>query len=151
VELIATRRELDHMGIFDHRKTWRFRVNGPPQDCVAAFTDAFSGGAHIMKAKWDISRSGNGAVATYRGRAGVMKALTVLSSRASDEEAGAIGSQVTFEVEDIADGAATCAMWLSSGSKSIGFTADGRFFRPYMRAVEDHLRQIDPALQVAKD
>jgi hypothetical protein len=27
---------------------------------------------------------------------------------------------------------------------------DGRFFRPYMRAVEGQLRRVDPALRVGK-
>jgi hypothetical protein len=103
-----------------------------------------------MKAKWAVEAYTDGAVATYQGRAGLMKGLTLLSSRASDEEQGAIGSEVTFEVEDSTDGVSTCAMWLSSRTSTVGFTADGRFFRPYMRAVEDHLRQIDPSLQVQK-
>jgi hypothetical protein len=138
------------MGLLDHRRTWRFRVAGSEDDCVMAFQNAFSSGAHLMKAKWAVEAYSDGATATYQGRAGLMKGLTLLSSRASDEEAGAIGSEVTFEVEDSTDGVSTCAMWLSSRSSTVGFTADGHFFRPYMRAVEDHLRQIDPSLQVQK-
>jgi hypothetical protein len=41
-------------------------------------------------------------------------------------------------------------MWLSTASTRIGCTADGRFFRPYMRAVEAHLRRIDARLTVSK-
>jgi hypothetical protein len=139
------------MGLLDHRKTWRFRITASEEDCISAFTAAFSGGAHLMKAKWSLEAYDNGATATYQGRAGLMKGLTLLSSRASDEEARAIGSEVTFEVEDISGGRATCAMWLSSKTSTVGFTADGRFFRPYMQAVETHLRSIDPAVQVQKD
>jgi hypothetical protein len=59
-------------------------------------------------------------------------------------------SEVSFEVEEFKDGTATCAMWLGSRSAVMGFTADGRFFRPYMRAVESQLQQVDPRLQVSK-
>jgi hypothetical protein len=139
------------MGILDHRKTWRFRVNGSAQDCVAAFTRAFTtGGGLLLRAKWDIRQSGSGAMAIYRGRAGVIKVATIMSSRATAEEDSAIGSTVTFEIEQVSDGTVTCAMWLSSGSSSLGFTSDGRFFRPYMRAVENQLRQVDPSVAVAK-
>jgi hypothetical protein len=139
------------MGIMDHRKTWRFQVHGSPQDCVAAFSRAFSqGGGVLARAKWELRPSGSGAVAVYQGRAGVIKFATMMSSTASAEEDGAIGSEVTFEIENTADGTATCAMWMSTGASTLGFTNDGRFFRPYMRAVEGQLRQVDPALRVAK-
>lgn len=87
-------------------------------------------------------------MAIYRGRAGLIKGVTMLSSTATSEEQAAIGSEVTFEVERAADGAATCAMWLSSGSSTLGFTNDGRFFRPYMRAVEGQLRRCSRQLRV---
>ena len=29
------------MGLWDHRKTWRFRVNATPDDCISAFTRSF--------------------------------------------------------------------------------------------------------------
>lgn len=141
------------MRLMDHRKTWRFRLHGSSDQCVTAFARAFSkeGGGVLARAKWDVRPSGKGAVAVYRGRSGVIGVATMLSSTASAEQENAIGSEVTFEVEEItADGTATCAMWLSSGSSTMGFTSDGRFFRPYMRAVEDQLRRIDPAVQVAK-
>jgi hypothetical protein len=141
------------MSILDHRKTWHFQLKGSPQDCVAAFTAAFTapgGGGIIAKAKWDVSRSGDGAVAIYRGRAGLVKGLTILSSMATAEEQGAIGSQVTFEIEGVADGQVKCAMWLSHGASRLGFTNDGRFFRPYMRSVEGQLRRVDPTLAVGK-
>jgi len=138
------------MGILDHRKTWRFVVKGGPQECVAAFADAFTQGGHIMKAKWDLRRSDSGTVAVYGGRAGLIKGITMLSSRATAEQDNAIGSEVTFEIEQVSGGSVTCAMWLSSRGTAMGFTADGRFFRPYMRAVEDHLRRIDPQITVSK-
>jgi hypothetical protein len=119
---------------------------------VAAFARAFSkaGGGHLVKAKWDVRPSGNGAVAAYRGRAGLIKGITIMSSTATAEEQAAMDSEVTFKVEEVTDGTATCAMWLSSKSTSLGFTSDGRFFRPYMRSVEDQLRQIDPRIAVSK-
>jgi hypothetical protein len=139
------------MGILDHRKTWRFRVNGSEQDCMAAFRQAFStGGGLIARAKWDVRRSGNGAVAVYRGRAGLVKVATIMSSTASAEEDSAVGSEVKFEIEDVSAGTVTCAMWLSSGGSSLGFTSDARFFRPYMRAVEDQLRRVDSSVSVSK-
>jgi hypothetical protein len=140
------------MGLLDHRKTWQFRVHASSQDCISAFADAFApgGGRLLVKAKWEVSQSGDRAVATYGGRAGLIKGVTMLSSRATSEEDAAVGSEVTFEVENVTDGTATCAMWLSSRSSTIGFTADGRFFKPYMRAVEDHLRKRDPRLEVSK-
>jgi hypothetical protein len=141
------------MGILDHRKTWQFQVRAAPEDCVAAFIKAFSGpggGGLLTKAKWDVHRTDNGAVAVYRGRAGLMKGATMLSSTATSVEDAAKGSEVTFAIKDSANGAATCAMWLSTVSTTIGFTNDGRFFRPYMRTVEGHLRQLDPGLGVAK-
>jgi hypothetical protein len=139
------------VGLLDHRRTWRYRVHGSPEQCVAGFTGAFTGsGGLLVKANWDVKRSGNGAVATYRGRSGVAGLMTAFSSTASAEQEGAIGSEVTFEIEQHDGGYTTCAMWLSSRGTRLGTTADGRFFRPYMRAVEDHLRQFDPSLQVAK-
>jgi hypothetical protein len=141
------------MSILDHRKTWHFQVKGSPQDCIAAFRAAFTArgsGGIIAKAKWDVRQSGNGAVAIYGGRAGLIKGLTILSSMATAEEEGAIGSQVTFEIEGVADGQVKCAMWLSHVATRLGFTNDGRFFRPYMRAVEGQLRRVDPALRVGK-
>lgn len=141
------------MSILDHRKTWRFQVKGSPQDCIAAFRAAFTepgSGGIIAKAKWDVRQSGNGAAAIYGGRAGLIKGLTILSSTATAEEQGAIGSQVTFEIEEVANGQVTCAMWLSQNATRLGFTNDGRFFRPYMRAVEGRLRRVDPSLRVGK-
>lgn len=141
------------MGITDHRKTWRFQVHGSSQECMAAFGRAFSepgSGGLLAKAKWEVRRSGDRAVAIYRGRAGLVKGVTLLSQRASSEEAAAIGSEVTFTIEDAPAGQVTCAMWLSKGGTVLGFTADGRFFRPYMRSVEEQLRKVDPGLTVVK-
>jgi hypothetical protein len=104
-----------------------------------------------MKAKWKIDRSGSRAVAVYEGRKGVVAMATMMMERAQAEEDGALGSQVTFEVEESADGLTICAMWLSSSASRMGFTNDGRFMRPYMRAVESKLREIDPALAIVKD
>jgi hypothetical protein len=139
------------VGIMDHRKTWRFRVNGSPQACIDAFAQAFAeGGGILARGKWDIRRSGKGAVAIYGGRAGLIKGLTMMSATASAEESAAVGSEVTFEIEEAANGTSICAMWLSTRGSRLGFTADGRFFRPYMRAVENRLQQLDPRLSVSK-
>jgi hypothetical protein len=141
------------MGILDHRKTWRFQLNGSPQQCAEAFRKAFTergSGGVLAKAKWEVQQSGSQTVAIYRGRAGLIKGMTMLSSTATSEEQAAVGSQVTFQVERAAGGSSTCAMWLSAGSSTLGFTNDGRFFRPYMRAVEGQLRRVDPGLSVNK-
>lgn len=139
-------------GLLDHRKTWRYRVAATPQDCVSGFIAAFSGsGGFVIKAKWTVTRSSNGAVAVYEGRKGLAVVGTVFSETAQSEEQSAVGSEVRFEIEGNDDGHTICAMWLASRASRIGFTMDGRFFRPYMRAVEDHLRRVDPSLQVVKD
>ncbi|MBV9450185.1 MAG: hypothetical protein JO345_30280 [Streptosporangiaceae bacterium] len=143
------------MGILDHRKTWRFQVSGSPQDCRTAFTKAFSrsggGGNLLIRAKWDVSQSDDGAAAIYRGRAGMGKGAAIMSKRSGSEEDAAINSKVSFKIERVADGVVTCAMWLSAAGNLLGvFTADARFFRPYMAAVERQLRQIDPQLSVTK-
>jgi hypothetical protein len=75
--------------------------------------------------------------------------LLRLSELARSEEAGAVGSEVRFEIEQQSSGQTVRAMWLASGSTRLGFTNNARFFKPYMRAVEDQLRLIDPTLQVA--
>jgi hypothetical protein len=139
------------MGLLDHRKTWRYKVAASPEHCVRGFAAAFSGkGGLVVKAKWSVSQTPNGAVAVYEGRRGFANFATALSETAQAEERGAIGSQVKFEIEEQRDGSTICAMWLATRATRLGFTNDGRFFRPYMRAVEAHLRQADPSLQVMK-
>jgi hypothetical protein len=139
------------MGIMDHNKTWEFRVHAPPADCLSAFRRAFTGGGGLLaKAKWDISTTASGAKAMYRGRAGMVKAFTIFSDRAASEEDAAIGSMVTFEMAPQADGTVECKMWLSSAGSKMGFTADARFFKPYMRSVETELRSADPSVVVTR-
>jgi hypothetical protein len=138
------------VGLRDHAKTWRFQLRAEPEACTQAFRAAFSKGPLLMKAKWALRTAGNGAVATYQGRSGLIKGITMLSARASSEEEGAIGSEVTFEIESSGPDGTVCAMWLSSSASKAGFTADARFMKPYMRAVEDQLRALDPSLSMAK-
>jgi hypothetical protein len=139
-------------GLLDHRKTWRYRVAATSEDCVSGFITAFSGsGGLVLKAKWSVTRSPNGAVAVYEGRKGLAVLGTAFSETAQSEEQSAVGSEVRFEIEGTDNGRTICAMWLASRASRIGFTMDGRFFRPYMRAVEDELRRVDPSLQVMKD
>lgn len=140
------------MGLLDHRKTWRYQVHGSPEQCITAFLAAFSGkGGALIKAKWAVKHSSTGAVATYKGRKGLVSAFTALSQTAQDEERAAIGSEVTFEIEKVEEDQTTCTMWLSANATRMGITTnDGRFFRPYMRAVESELRQVDPTVQVQK-
>ena len=142
------------MGLFDHRRTWHFIVKAPPSECVDAFRSAFNGsrprGPVLTKAKWRIESAPTGAIAVYQGRAGLVAAATIFSSRANDEQQAAIGSQITFETA-AGDGPSTeCTMWLSSSAKTLGFVADGRFFRPYMRLVQQCLAEIDPELTVSQ-
>lgn len=140
------------MGILDHRKTWRYTTTASPDQCVEGFLKAFSGGGGLLlRARWSLARSAKGAVASYEGRKGVAVLITALSQTSQGEEQGAKGSKVTFEIER-ADGDETvCAMWLSQNSTKLGLTSDGRFFRPYMRAVETKLRELDPSLRVTKE
>ena len=138
--------------VFDHRKTWRYRVAAPPANCVQAFANAFSsGGGVLLRAKWNIKRTSDGAIAVYAGRKGVIAMATAMSQTATAEQDGAIGSEVKFEILGRDGDHTLCVMWLASNATRLGFVNDGRFFRPYMRAVEDQLRQIDPSVQVIKD
>jgi hypothetical protein len=140
------------MGLLDHLKTWRYKVAAPPDQCVSGFADAFSGkGGLVVKAKWSVERTPKGAIAVYQGRKGLVNLATAFSETAQSEEEGAIGSEVQFEIEEQGADYTICAMWLTSRATRLGFTNDGRFFRPYMRAVETQLRRIDPGLQVVKE
>jgi hypothetical protein len=139
-------------GLLDHRRTWRYRVAATPEDCVSGFIAAFSGsGGLVIKAKWSVTPAPNGAVAVYEGRKGLAVVGTAFSETAQSEEQSAVGSEVRFEIEGDDNGHTICAMWLASRASRIGFTMDGRFFRPYMRAVEDQLRRVDPSMQTIKD
>lgn len=138
--------------MLDHRKTWHYRVAATEEDCVRAFAEAFSGGGGVLlRAKWDVRTLPNGATAIYRGRKGIMGVATALSETASAEQQGADGSQVKFEIVGPDGNHTICAMWLASFGTRLGFTNDARFFRPYMRAVEDQLRRLDPSVQVLKE
>lgn len=138
--------------MLDHRKTWHYRVAASEARCIRAFADSFShGGGVLARAKWDVAERADGAVATYRGRKGVIAAMTALSETASAEQEGAIGSEVKFEIVARDGDHVICAMWLASHGSRLGFTNDARFFRPYMRAVEDELRRLDPQTQVIKE
>jgi hypothetical protein len=140
------------VGLLDHRKTWRYKVAASPEQCVRGFVGAFSGkGGVLLKAKWSVARTPKGAVAVYEGRKGFANFVTAFSETAQSEEQGAVGSEVQFEIEDQSNGSTICAMWLASGATRLSFINDGRFFRPYMRAVEAQLRQVDPSLQVMKE
>jgi hypothetical protein len=139
-------------GILDHRKTWQYRVAASDEDCLRAFAAAFSGGGGVLlRAKWEVRKQPNGAVAIYRGRKGFIGAVTVMSETASAEQQGAIGSEVKFEIVGPDGNHTICAMWLASHASRLGFTNDARFFRPYMRAVEDQLRRLDSSIQVIKE
>jgi hypothetical protein len=139
-------------GILDHLKTWHYKVAASPDRCVTAFMNAFSGpGGLLARAKWSVEQVGDGAVARYQGRKGIVNALTAFSDMAQAEEASAIGSEVKFRIEAEDESYTTCSMWLASRSTRLGFTNDARFFKPYMRAVESQLRTIDPALKVVRD
>lgn len=135
----------------DHRRTWRYRLRASPEQCVAKFQEAFTnGGGLLLRAKWSVLRSGNGATAVYKGRGGLAVIGTAFSQTAQSEEQGAIGSEVRFEIEDLSGERVVCAMWLAQRSTRLGFTSDARFFRPYLRAVEGRLRTLDAALEVEK-
>jgi len=139
-------------GVFDHRKKWHYRVAASPSQCADAFTKAFSaGGGLFFRAKWSVESTPDGAVAIYQGRKGLAAAATLLSDMAAAEQDGAIGSEIKFEIVGQDGDHTMCAMWLAVRASRIGFTNDGRFFRPYMRSVESELHRIDPSVQVVKD
>lgn len=142
------------MGILDHRKQWEFTLNAPPQRCVQSFMAVFNGtrggGPLIARAKWTLRQTPKGAVAVYRGRGGVMGFLTLLTERGSNEQASAVGSEIAFETRAGDNNTTVCRMWLSLSGSSMGFTSDARFLRPYMRRVEDSLRQVDPHIAVRR-
>jgi hypothetical protein len=79
-----------------------------------------------------------------------------MSKTAALEADTALGSEVNFEIDGSVDGRTLCTMWLSSSGRAgvgglLGATSDARFIRPYMRAVETQLRQVDASLQIVKD
>jgi len=131
------------LGILDHRKTWIFDLTASSDKCLDAFDSAFgTGGPRFMKAKWSITRTPKGAVASYLGRGGLIGAATHLSAMGTDEQAGAEDSEVHFEIEE-AGGKSHCTMWLGVYGSRMGLTADARFIRPYMQRVEEELRRVD--------
>jgi hypothetical protein len=139
-------------GLLDHQKTWHYRVAASEAQCIQAFADAFSsGGGVILRAKWDVRKAPNGATAAYRGRKGIMGVATSLSDMASAEQAGAVDSEVKFEILGRDGDHTLCVMWLASHGSRLGFTNDARFFKPYMRTVETELRRLDPSTQVVKE
>jgi len=151
--MVALTAWMDNMGIRDHRRDWRFDVEAAPPECVEAFTRAFNGpGGLIAKAKWTVRASASGAVAVYGGRKG-LGVLGGLSQTAQQEEATAIGSEVTFETGPAGDGRTLCRMRLTSSGRSgigghLGATSDARFIRPYMQQVGKELQALDPQVRV---
>jgi hypothetical protein len=137
------------MGLLGHRKTWHYALNASPNECLDAFQTVFSkkGGPMLMRGKWHVSRSNNGAVATYGGRGGVVGGMSMMSKMATAEEGSAEGSQVSFEIGGQQGGRLECTMWLSTSGSRLGLTPDARFIRPYMNRVEGALRTLDPTLQ----
>ena len=132
---------------YNLRSRWRYDVGATPDQCAAAFVDAFTGrGGIIAKGNWSVSRSGRGAVATYRGRAG-LGAVTAGGGRQAKEMHSAIGTKVKFEVDPQVSGRTPCLMRLESGGSSFGFTSDARFFRPYLNRVDKNLRRLDALLE----
>jgi hypothetical protein len=142
------------MGMLDHRRTWKYDVSASTAECLDAFGRAFSGsGGLVAKARWDLQRTNRSAVAVYQGRKG-LGALGSLSKTSAHEADTAIGSTVTFRIEDSANGRTTCSMWLSSSGRAgigglLGATSDARFIRPYMQAVEKEMRRIDHAVRIS--
>lgn len=143
------------MGLLDHRRMWRYRVKASPQQCTDAFGRAFSGRAGLANAKWDVRRSGRGAVAVYTGRKGLGALGGILSGTQALEQDTAVGSKVEFRIEESTHGQTTCCMGLTFSGRAgigglMGTTSDARFIRPYMQAVEKELRGLDSGLVMAK-
>lgn len=147
------------MGIFDHRRTWEFRVHASPQACIDAFSKALNNsGGLVMSGKWSVA-SGTSAMGlpeacgTYAGRGGAIGALTMLSARASDERDAAIGSRLAFRVlnHDPGSGLTRCAMELTEWTTLyFFFVADARFFRSSMSGVARRFRALDPGMELSK-
>ena len=142
------------MGLLDHRRTWNYEVSASAADCIRAFESAFNGrGGLITKAKWSVRTSNGSATAVYEGRRGLGAAGAIMSKTAAQEGETAIGSEVTFNIEE-SDGTKTrCSMWLASSGRSgvgglLGATSDARFIRPYMQAVAREVRKLDPGARI---
>lgn len=137
--------------VFDHRKTYHYEVAAAATACIDAFVRSFeSGGGVLLRAKWDLHRSPTDAVATYGGRKGLMAAAAIVSEKASEEQEGAIGSEIRFEIVGHDGDNCYCTMWLAQHGSRLGFVNDGRFFRPYMRSVETEFAKLAPSVRVIK-
>ena len=143
------------MGLLDHRRTWHYEVAAAPDACISAFERAFKGrGGLISKARWQVTRSGNGALAIYGGRKGLGAVGGTLSQTSAHEQDTALGSEVRFEVEPAGNGKSACSMWLAMSGRAgvaglLGSTADARFIRPYMQAVSAEILNIDPSARTS--
>ena len=142
------------MGLLDHKRTWHYELSASPNECVAAFVRAFNGkGGMINKAKWSVTSGAQSAAATYQGRKGLGTMAGIMSGTSAQEADTAVGSEVSFEVGGSSGGRTQCSMALTSSGRSgiaglLGSTADARFIKPYMQAVADELRKIDPSLRI---
>lgn len=154
------------MGIFDHRKTWRFTTRASDDECFEAFRSAFITKRNplLVGGRWTVDRTPAGATATYGGRAGLASYTTQVAwgttgNQTRFEADAAIGSKVRFELDEDSDPLQymkTWSMWLGSSTK-VGFglvptvfVADARFIRPHLRQVETNLRAIDPRLTTTR-
>lgn len=138
--------------VVDHRRTFHYRVAAPPARCVEAFENAFhSGGGVVARAKWEVQKEAESAVAVYGGRKGLVALTTAFSQTASAEQEGALGSTVRFQATARDETYTYCSMWLDEVATTLGFTNDGRFFRPYMRAVQAELVKLDPSVLMVKE
>jgi hypothetical protein len=142
------------MGLLDHRRGWHYEVSASPAECIQAFAAAFNGkGGLIAKARWSIRATADSATATYEGRKGIGAVGGVVSKTSAQEADTALGSKVSFNI-DSGDGTKTrCSMLLTYSGRSgvaglLGATSDGRFIRPYMQAVADEMRKLDPNVRV---
>jgi len=142
------------MGLLDHRRTWHYEVSAAPADCIRAFATAFnSRGGLRAKAKWSIRTGSDSATATYEGRQGLAAAAAVLSKTVTQETDTAIGSQVTFRINEVNGSRTRCSMALTAEGRSgiaglLGHTSDAGVIRPYMQAVANEIRKLDPAAQI---
>ena len=80
-----------------------------------------------------------------------MRVTTGLSQIASNEQADAVGSVIRFVIEETDGQTTLCSMWLAESAQRLSFANDARFMKPYMRAVEDELRLIDPSVALLKE
>ena len=150
------------MGIFDHRKTWTFKVKATPADCLAAFGQALANmpwySPHKVQWKFERLKSTEGndkLVATLQGRSHLAAFLTPFFGRQAEITGqNMIGSALSMEIvgHDPDTGTTTCALWMSSVNTEMGvFVSGAGTHRKHMNRVARQLARLSPNMSVEKE